>query len=111
MTCPKGTFPYFRIAISAVKSVRYLSVRSLITQRSVVQIHPPQPNQINNFETPCRSAEQICAETCLGLDRCRLRSAHIAGGSESRRRNPMEYQNVSRLSRRTFLFAGFVAAV
>src|SRR5262249_11004290 len=30
---------------------------------------------------------------------------------ESRRRNPMEYQNVSHLSRRTFLLAGFVAAV
>src|ERR1035438_7637010 len=46
---------------------------------------PPQPNQINNFETPCRSAEQICTETCSGLDRYRLRSAHIAGGSTSSR--------------------------
>ena len=41
--CPVGTFPYFRVAIRPVKSSTYASSRSLITQRSVVQIHPPQP--------------------------------------------------------------------
>ena len=43
--CPEGTFPYFRVAISAVKSVKCVSSRSLITQRSLVQIQPPQPNK------------------------------------------------------------------
>ena len=41
--CPEGTFPYFRVAISAVKSVKCVSSRLLITQRSEVQILPPQP--------------------------------------------------------------------
>jgi len=48
--CPEDTFPYFRVAISAAKSVRYQSARTLITQRSVVQIHPPQP--LSRFPNP-----------------------------------------------------------
>ncbi len=44
--CPEGTFPYFRVAISAVKSVKCVSSRLLITQRSLVQIQPPQPKKL-----------------------------------------------------------------
>jgi hypothetical protein len=38
-----GTFPYFWVAIRAAKSATYASARPLITQRSLVQIQPPQP--------------------------------------------------------------------
>ena len=41
--CPRGTSPYIRVAIVPANSTTYANARSLITQRSQVQILPPQP--------------------------------------------------------------------
>ena len=57
IACPMRTFPYFLVAISALESTRYVLVRSLITQRSQVQILPPQPFRgIQSIPDPSKRA-------------------------------------------------------
>jgi hypothetical protein len=61
--CPGGAFRYFRVAIRAVKSATYASARPLITQRSQVQILPPQPipTKLRHSQTPLSSSDSRLA--------------------------------------------------
>ena len=66
-----GTFAYSLVPIRAVDSTTYESVHSLITQRSLVQIQPPQPIKSMTYDrlvAPGKSPLSPIRKSCYLLN-------------------------------------------